>query len=236
MKAKRKIVKIDEEKCNGCGECVSACAEGAIKIINGKAKLISETYCDGLGACLGECPQGAITIEERVAESFDEKEVEKHLHCGETMPCGCPSTMAQAIKKSPSKKKRKKSETVESSLENWPLQFKLLPVNAPYLQGAELLIAADCVGFAYPALHTDLLPGRAVIIGCPKLGDGEALEEKLTYLFSNNKIKKAIVAHMEVPCCHRLIEIVKQAISNSGKKIPFEIIEIGINGEKKGFG
>jgi ferredoxin len=234
--AKRKVVKIDEEKCDGCGLCVTACAEGAIQIVNGKAKLISDVYCDGLGACLPECPRGAITIEERKAKPFDEEAAKRHLEESrkpEPLPCGCPSTVAQVIKKPTAKMEKGKSRKFEANLANWPIQFKLVPPTAPYLKGADLLIAADCVGFAYPALQADLLPEKVTIIGCPKLGDAQALTEKLTEIFSNNNIKSVTVAHMEVPCCHGLVQIVKQSIAKSGKNIPLETVEISVRGDKK---
>jgi ferredoxin len=235
--AKRKIVKIDQEKCDGCGLCVSACAEGAIQIVNGKAKLVSDTYCDGLGACLPECPRGAITIEEREAKPFDEEAAKRHLEeskkSAAPLPCGCPSTVAQVIKKPAVRMGKEKPHKFEANLGNWPIQFELVPPTAPYLEGADLLIAADCVGFAYPALQADLLPEKVTIIGCPKLGDAEALTEKLTDIFSSNDIKSVTVAHMEVPCCHGLIYIVKQAIAKSGKSIPLETVEIGVRGDKK---
>ncbi len=243
----RKIVKIDEEKCDGCRQCVPACAEGALQIIDGKARLVSDVYCDGLGACLGECPRDAISVEEREADVFDEEAAlahveavakEKMTHPGPapvvTLPCGCPSAVAHAIKRIPRTTKPVDSTSnAEATLGNWPVQFRLIPANAPYLDGADLLIAADCVGFAYPALHQELLPGKVTLIGCPKLGDAEALKEKLTEVFSHNDANSITIAYMEVPCCHGLLRIVEEALKGAGKEIPVKTMEIGIHGEKK---
>jgi NAD-dependent dihydropyrimidine dehydrogenase PreA subunit len=245
--AQRKIIRIDEEKCDGCGQCVPACAEGALQIIDGKARLVSDVYCDGLGDCLGECPRGAISIEEREAEAFDEEAALAHVEAAAkekmehpdpavavSLPCGCPSAMAQMLKHAPARRPTEEGPiSAESTLGNWPVQFRLIPANAPYLDGADLLIAADCVGFAYPALHQELLPGKVAIIGCPKLGDADALKKKLTEVFSHNKINSITIAHMEVPCCYGLLSIVQQALAAAGREIPVETIEIGIHGEKK---
>ena len=245
--ALRKIVIIDEEKCDGCGQCVPACTEGALQIIDGKARLVSDIYCDGLGACLGECPRGAISVEEREAQAFNEEAALDHVEAVAkdkmehpdpavvtTLPCGCPSAMAQVLKHAPaSRLAQEVSDAVESTLGNWPVQFRLIPANAPYLEGADLLIAADCLGFAYPALHQELLPGRVAVIGCPKLGDADALKQKLAEIFSVNRIKSIIIAHMEVPCCHGLLRIVEEALKEAGREIPVKTVEIGIRGEKK---
>ena len=197
--SKRKIVKIDEEKCTGCGLCVPNCAEGALKIINGKAVLVKEIYCDGLGACLGHCPEDAITIEERESAAFNEEETKRHL----------------------------------SGLKNWPVQLKLVPVDAPYFKNSDLLIAADCVGFSHPDFHKDLLKGKPLIICCPKLDDPEAYIEKLAEIFKVNNLKSVTVAHMEVPCCFGLNQIVSEALKLSGRKIPVKEITIGIQGDIK---
>jgi len=234
-KVTRKIVKIDEEKCNGCGACVPACAEGAIQIINGKARLISEEYCDGLGACLGECPQGAITTEERAADEFDEEAVKHHLEkeqVKEELPCGCPSaTVAQFGR-------REMPEVAvgiprPSMLSQWPVQLTLVPPGAPFLQGADLMLAADCVPFAYAGFHQDFLEGRALLIACPKLDDFQAHLEKLTEILRRSDVKSLTVVHMEVPCCFGLVHMAKQAIRLSGKDIPFKEINIGIRGDLK---
>lgn len=243
----RKVVKIDEEKCDGCGQCVPSCAEGALQIIDGKARLVSDVYCDGLGACLGECPRGAISIEEREADEFDEEAAHAHVKAvaqekmenpdpaqAATLPCGCPSAMAQVLKPAPARRHAQEASAErESTLCNWPVQFRLIPANAPYLEGADLLIAADCVGFAYPELHQELLPGRVALIGCPKLGDAEALKEKLTEIFKKNMIREITLVHMEVPCCHGLLRIVDEALKNAGREVPVKPIEIGIHGERK---
>jgi len=217
-RVKRKIVKIDEEKCDGCGACVPACAEGALQIIDGKARLVSEKYCDGLGACLGECPQGAITIEEREVEEFDEKAAKDRL------PCGCLSTTTtQFEKQAPS----------QSMLSHWPVQLALVPPNAPFLQGADLVLAADCVPFAYAGFHQDLLNGHALLVACPKLDDFQAHLKKLTEVLRHSPVKSLTVVHMEVPCCSGLVHMAQQAMRLSGKDIPFREVTIGIRGELK---
>jgi len=234
-KTVRKIVKIDEEKCDGCGNCVIACAEGALQIINGKAKLISENYCDGLGACLGECPQGAIIIEEREAEGFDEEAVKQHLNEKETaterLPCGCPSATVQ---------KFEKQESVEvatsyqpSMLRHWPVQLTLVPPSAPFLQDADLVLAADCVPFAYAGFHGSFLRNHSLLVACPKLDDFEAHLHKLTSVLRDAEVKSLTVVHMEVPCCAGLVHMAKQAIRLSGKDIPLEEVTVGIKGDLK---
>ena len=245
----RKIVRIDEEKCDGCGQCATACAEGAIQIINGKARLVSETYCDGLGACLGECPQGAITIEEREAAVFDEEKVKQHLArtqqaeerqkqhlkaAKDELPCGCPASASRMIDRS----RNAQAESghawtgpIESELINWPVQLKLLPLQAPYFQDAHLLIAADCVPFAYPDFHRRMLAGHTLLIGCPKLDETELYLEKLTEIFRRNDIQSIEVAFMEVPCCFGLVRLVQMALQASGKDIPVAFTKVGIRGE-----
>ncbi len=231
--ATRKIVRIDEEKCNGCGLCIPNCAEGALQIIDGKVKLMSDKFCDGLGACLGNCPQDAITIVERDAEDFDEKAVEVHLHKKhETEPqpvfTECPSSRAMHFKipESP-------VSPQASMLSQWPVQLKLVPVNAPHYQNADLLVVADCVPFAYPNFHQDFLKGKIVVVGCPKLDDIQYYKEKLTEIFKANSIKSITVPYMEVPCCFGLVKATEDAIVASGKKIPFRKVKIGIRGELK---
>ncbi len=231
---KRNIVKIDEEKCNGCGLCVPSCAEGAIQIINGKAKLIADNLCDGLGACLGDCPQDAITIEQRDAKEFDEQAVAASQPAVKVpvRSGGCPS--AQALKLSPPKKSlTTKTEIGPSQLGNWPVQLKLVPPSAPFLAEADLLLAADCVPFAYPDFHQKFLVGKTLLIGCPKLDDVEAYGEKLTAILSQNNIQSLTVVRMEVPCCTGLVNLAQQALAASGKDIPFETVTIGIKGELK---
>lgn len=232
IKTMRKIVKIDEEKCNGCGACVTACAEGALQIIDGMARLISEKYCDGLGACLGECPQGAITVEERESEDFDEEATRHHLHEREhaTLPCGCPSTTVAQFEV------RDAVETqtpAHSMLGHWPLQLALVPPGAKFLENADLLLAADCVPFAYGGFHNDFLKNHALLVACPKLDDFAAHVRKLTEILRHSTIKSITVVHMEVTCCSGLTHMAKQAIKLSGKEIPLEEITIGIKGDRK---
>ena len=236
----RKIVKIDEEKCNGCGVCVPSCAEGALQIINGKAKLISEQYCDGLGACLGECPQGAIIIEERKAEEFNEEAVEHHLQTKESvsdeLPCGCSSaTVTQFERKTSSATSTAEitEATSKPMLTHWPVQLTLVPPFAPFLQGADLVLAADCVPFAYAGFHQDFLKDHALVVACPKLDDFEAHLRKLTELLRHSEVKSLTAVHMEVPCCFGLVHMAQQAIQASGKDIPFREITIGVKGDRK---
>ena len=236
--AARKIVRIDEEKCNGCGLCIPNCAEGALQIIDGKAKLLNEKFCDGLGACLGHCPQDAIIIIEREAEDFDEKAVEVHLHKKhETQPqpvfTGCPSARTMHFKIPESKIETDPVSPQVSMLSQWPVQLKLVPINAPYFQNADFLIVADCVPFAYPNFHQDFLKGKILVVGCPKLDDIQYYKEKLTEIFKTNSIKSITVPYMEVPCCFGLVKATEDAIAASGKKIPFKKVKIGIRGEIK---
>ena len=234
----RKIIKIDEEKCNGCGACVPACAEGALQIVDGKAKLISEKHCDGLGACLGECPQGAITIEEREAEGFDEEAVKHYLeekqHATEGLPCGCPSaTVTQFERQEASEVAPRGAMYQQSMLGHWPVQLTLVPPAAPFLQGADLVLAADCVPFAYASFHHDFLRGHALLVACPKLDDFQAHQTKLSDILCNSEVNSLTVVHMEVPCCSGLAHMARQAIRSSGKDIPFKEITIGIRGDLK---
>ncbi len=243
--ATRKIVTIDEEKCNGCGLCIPNCAEGALQIVDGKAKLISDKFCDGLGACLGHCPQDAITIIERNTEDFDEKAVEVHLHkkkevIPEPQPkpepvpfMGCPSSMAMHFNVPESKREGSFTIPSVSMLSQWPVQLKLVPINAPYFQNADFLVVADCVPFAYSNFHQDFLKGKVVVVGCPKLDDIQYYKEKLTEIFKTNSIKSITVPYMEVPCCFGLVKATEDAIVASGKKIPFKKVKIGIRGEIK---
>jgi len=238
----RKIVKIDEEKCTGCGLCIPNCAEGALQIVDGKAKLITDKFCDGLGACLGHCPEDAITVIEREAEEFDEKEVEAYLHKKhEVKPepkpqpifAGCPSSRAMQFNVPEPKTDSASSTPSVSQLTQWPVQLKLVPINAPYFQDADLLIAADCVPFAYPNFHQDFLKGKAVVVGCPKLDDIQLYKEKLTEIFKTNSIKSVTVPYMEVPCCFGLVKVTEDAIAASGKNIPLKKVKIGIRGDIK---
>ena len=236
----REIVKIDEEKCDGCGLCVPACAEGAIQIIDGKARLLADNLCDGLGACLGHCPKDAIIVEKRAADEFDEEAVEEHLksagretaaHAEPAHGGGCPSArlMTFDMPSAPAEE----SSVRTSELRQWPVQMHLVPPSAPFLQNADLLLAADCVPFAYADFHRDFLQGRALLIGCPKLDDGQAYLQKLTAILSQNEIRSLTVLHMEVPCCSGLVMLARQAIAASGKDVPLETIRIGIQGERK---
>lgn len=269
--AKRKIIKIDEDKCNGCALCIPNCPEGALQVIDGKARLISDLFCDGLGACIGHCPQGAIIIETREAESYDEKKVmanivkqgknviKAHLEhlkshgeskylkeaedflkenniqapLEEVLPCGCPGTKIAHFNKAamPEEKLRIPGKLV-SQLENWPLQIKLVPPNAPYFNGADLLISADCVPFAYAGFHHDLLKGKILLVGCPKLDDLEFYQDKLTQIFKSNNLKSITYAHMEVPCCFGLVNAIQDALKDSSKDISFQEVVISIKGER----
>lgn len=229
----RNIVKIDEAKCNGCGQCVDACAEGAIKIIDGKAKLVSEVYCDGLGACIGTCPEDAITIEQREAAEFDEQATKKHL-AGEkavnaTSDFVCPGMMAKELR---AKGESAGPETTEvpSRLSHWPVQLKLVPPEAPYFTGADLLLIADCVPFAMGDFHNKFLKNHSIAVGCPKLDDPEFYIEKLARILQANKLSSLSVIHMEVPCCFGLTQIARKAIALSATKIPFKDVTIDLKG------
>jgi len=237
-KTLRQIVKIDEEKCNGCGACVTSCAEGALQIIDGKAKLVSEVYCDGLGACLGECPQGAITIEERPAEDFDEDAVklrlEEEKHIEGELPCGCPSsTVAQFERQEVTGVALGEVPYQPSMLSQWPVQLTLVPPGAPFLDQADLVVAADCVPFAYAGFHQKFLQNHSLLVACPKLDDFDAHLKKLTDILRHSQVKSLTVVHMEVPCCFGLVQMVKQAIQLSGKDIPLEEVTVGVRGDLK---
>ena len=252
----RKIVHIDQEKCDGCGLCVPSCAEGAIKIVDGKAQIAADNLCDGLGACLGECPQDAITIIERDADQFDEEAVEKHLHGNlakaqpqgrpaepqlhqraATPPAqlhgGCPGSRAVSFAPAPASQTQG-AAAQPSQLAQWPVQLHLVPVTAPYFKDAELLITADCVPFAYADYHRDFLAGKAVVIGCPKLDDNGAYTQKLTELFRVSGIKGITVLRMEVPCCGGIVMAARQALAASGMELPFREVTISIRGEVLG--
>ncbi len=223
----RKIIKIDEEKCNGCGACASACHEGAIEMVNGKAKLTREDYCDGLGDCLPACPTGAITFEEREARAYNEEAVLKAKQEKNPLPCGCPGTHSKAIHRSLDSGEF--SAPVSSCLSQWPVQIRLVPVNAPYFDEANLLVAADCTAYAYGNFHNEFIRNRITLIGCPKL-DSVDYTEKLTEIISNNNIKSVTVVRMEVPCCGGIEYAVKQALQKSGKFIPWRIVTISTDG------
>jgi len=274
--SKRNIIKIDEDKCNGCSLCIPNCPEGALQIIDGKARLVSDLFCDGLGACIGHCPEGAINIEEREATPYNERKVmenivkqgkntiaahlkhleehkeegylkealdflkEKkigspaeghshhHMHGG-----GCPGSKVIDLKhKAATGKSGGPAVKTESELSQWPVQIKLVPVSAPYFKDADILIAADCVPFAYADFHRELLKGKILLVGCPKLDNLDFYQEKIASILKNNDVKSVTYAHMEVPCCSGLINAIKEAIAASGKKIPFEDITITIRGER----
>ncbi len=241
---KRKIVTIDQELCNGCGLCVSACHEGALKMVNGKAVLISGSYCDGLGDCLPECPTGAIKIVEREAAAYDEAAVAARMAAAKqaaTAPApaqppsagGCPGRMAKAIVRTPqpavAATGTPQDSAPASALANWPVQIKLMPVNAPYLHNAALLIAADCTAFAFPDIHRRFMTNKVTMIGCPKLDEGD-YTEKLTAILQANEIRSVTVLRMEVPCCAGIANAAKQALINSGKMIPWRIVTIATDG------
>jgi len=226
----RKIIKIDEEKCNGCGACAAACHEGAIEMINGKARLTREDYCDGLGDCLPACPTGAITFEEREAPAYNEAAVlaSKEKKKG-SLPCGCPGTNSKSIKRDDSICTASTPISISSQLSQWPVQIKLVPVNAPYFDGANLLVAADCTAYAYGNFHNEFMSKHITLIGCPKL-DSVDYTEKLTAIISNNNIKSVTVVRMEVPCCGGIEHAVKQALMASGKFIPWRVVTISTDG------
>jgi len=229
----RKIIKFDEDKCNGCGLCVNACHEGAIGLVNGKAKLLRDDYCDGLGACLPSCPTGAISFEERDAEEYNETAVmeNKINKQGDKLPCGCPGTQSKAIRRDSKEISSSCSENYEptSQLLQWPVQIKLAPINAPYFNNANLLIATDCTAYAYGDFHNRFIKNKITLIGCPKLDDGD-YSEKLTAIIKNNNIKNVTVVRMEVPCCGGIETAVKTALQNSGKFIPWQVVTISTDG------
>lgn len=224
----RRIIKIDSEKCNGCGACAKACHEGAIEMINGKAVLTREDYCDGLGDCLPACPVNAISFEEREAPVYNEEAVKKAKADKGTLPCGCPGTNSKVIKREPAASSVRSSQA-PSQLSQWPVQIKLAPVNAPYFDGANLLIAADCTAFAYGNFHNDFIRNHITLIGCPKLDEGD-YSDKLTQIIANNNIKCVKIVRMEVPCCGGIENAVKHALIASGKFIPWQVIIISTDG------
>ena len=226
----RKIIKINESKCNGCGACAAACHEGAIEMVNGKAKLTREDYCDGLGDCLPACPTDAITFEEREAPAYDEAggRREKAVEHSGTPTGGCPGTQSRAIIRDTPVQAQPEA-AVTSRLSQWPCQIKLVPINAPYFDNANLLIAADCTAYAYGSFHNDFIRGRITLIGCPKLDDGD-YTEKLTQIIANNNIKSVTVVRMEVPCCAGIENAAKRALQASGKFIPWQVVTFSTDG------
>ncbi len=231
----RKIIHIDEEKCNGCGACAAACHEGAIEMINGKAKLTREDYCDGLGDCLPACPTNAIRFEMREAPAYNEQAVlrskrEKAEKKGKSLPCGCPGTFSKTLQRDENTSYKPASQTVTSRLMQWPCQIKLVPVNAPYFDNANLLIAADCTAYAYGNFHNEFIRNHITLIGCPKLDEGD-YAEKLTEILTRNQIKSIKVVRMEVPCCGGIENAVKRALQACGKLIPWQVITISTDGK-----
>ena len=224
----RRIIEIDQEKCNGCGACAEACHEGAIAMVDGKAKLMRDDYCDGLGDCLPGCPTGAISFVEREAAAYDEAAVlAAKAKKGQTLPCGCPGTQAKAIHHT--KEAAATCPPQESQLRQWPVQIKLVPVNAPWFDGAKLLVAADCTAYAYANFHQDFIRGHITLVGCPKL-DSVDYSEKLTEILKNNDIRSVTVVRMEVPCCGGMENAVKKALLASGKLIPWSVVTVSTDG------
>lgn len=245
---KRKIITIDDELCNGCGECVVACAEGAIQIVNGKARLVKQQYCDGFGDCVGECPTGALIIEELEVEAFDSEATREHLfktqgseavarmeeantrHAAAHKAGGCPGSKAVSFDK-PSAPAQ--TGELPSQLSHWPIQMHLVSPDMPVLKNADLLLAADCTAFSYGDFHRKLLAGKVLIIGCPKLDDTEAYREKLTEIIKKNDLKSLTVAHMEVPCCHGLARLAQEALERAASNLQLQTVILGIHGEIK---
>ena len=247
---KRKIITINEELCDGCGNCVSACSEGALQIVDGKANLVKEDFCDGFGDCMGECPTGALKIEEKESKPFDiqaakeyllqtkgkeavwrmEEAQKKHERKEQKpLPCGCPGSLAQTIQiRTPAG--AVSHGTLHPELRNWPVQIHLLPLKAQFYRGADLLVAADCCSFAYAGFHQDFIKDHTLAIGCPKLDNAEAYRDKLATILTENDIRSVSVAYMEVPCCAGLVKLVEGAVEDSGKDIPLNKTKIGIQG------
>ena len=231
----RRVIQIDEEKCNGCGLCAEACHEGAIGIVYGKAKLLRDDYCDGLGDCLPNCPVGAISFIEREAAAYDEAAVQENKKkkmqaMGQALSGGCPGARMRQLERKPAEENQSAASPVSSELRQWPVQIKLAPVNAPYFDGAKLLIAADCSAYAYGNFHQDFIRGKVTLIGCPKLDDVD-YSEKLTEIIKNNDIKSVTIVRMEVPCCGGIEHAAVTALKNSGKFIPWNVVTISIDGK-----
>ena len=237
VKMIRRIIQIDREKCNGCGACAEACHEGAIAMVDGKAELMRDDYCDGLGDCLPACPTGAITFVEREAAAYDEQAVlenkqKKMRKEGMTLPCGCPGSQSRQIKRVEESHAGAQCAAQESRLSQWPVQIKLVPINAPYFDGAKLLIAADCTAYAYAAFHERFMRGHITLVGCPKL-DSVDYAEKLTEIIRENDVKSVTVVRMEVPCCGGLERAAVTALKNSGKFIPWQVVTVTLDGRLK---
>lgn len=238
----RTVIKIDEETCNGCGICVDACHEGAIEMVNGKARLVRDDYCDGLGNCLPACPVGAISFEEREAAPYDEAAVQAHIQqkkaekaaavitAAAPLPCGCPGSNSKTLRRQPAPQTTPQTAApMESQLMQWPVQIKLVPVNAPYFEGANLLIAADCAAYAHGDFHNQFMKNHVTLIGCPKLDEGD-YSEKLTAILAHNAIRSVKVVRMEVPCCGGIERATVQALQNCGKMIPWQVVTLGTDG------
>ena len=230
----RKIIKIDQELCNGCGACAAACHEGAIEMVEGRARLTREDYCDGLGDCLPACPTGAITFEEREAPAYDEAAVKRAQAAKKAAACsgGCPGSAARRVEVSAAAEAVPAAAPV-SQLRNWPVQIKLAPVNAPYFDGAHLLIAADCTAYAYANFHQEFIRGRVTLVGCPKL-DAVDYAEKLAAIIAHNDIQSVALARMEVPCCGGIENAAKRALQASGKFLPWQVVTVTMDGRIKG--
>ncbi len=226
----RKIIKINEEKCNGCGACADACHEGAIGMVNGKAKLLRDDYCDGLGDCLPVCPTNAITFEEREAAEYNEAAVLANKAEKQPMPCGCPGTNIKSINRNLDAEEIQMPSNCRSRLMQWPVQIKLVPVNAPYFDNAKLLVAADCTAYAYGNFHEKFIKNHITVVGCPKLDDVD-YTDKLTQIIKNNNIKSVTVVRMEVPCCGGIENAVKNALQKSGKFVPWQVVTISTDGK-----
>ena len=230
----RKIIQIDQEKCNGCGACAQACHEGAIGMVDGKAVLLRDDYCDGLGDCLPACPTGAITFVEREAAAYDEKAVQENMRKKQDAPAhpqvGCPGHQMRRFDRTTDAPQAAPQAKISSQLGQWPCQIKLVPVNAPYFQGAKLLIAADCTAYAYANVHEEFMRGKITLIGCPKL-DSVDYSEKLTQIIQNNNIQSVTIVRMEVPCCGGLEAAAKTALQNSGKFLPWQVVTISVDGK-----
>lgn len=234
-KVLRKIIEIDEEKCTGCGDCISSCAEGALALVNGKARLVKERYCDGLAACLKECPSGALKIIEREAEYFDKEETKAHLlelkQKAQQEPCACAGAAVRQLGKTNSCTTKYSDISQEPLLAHWPVQLTLVPPGAKFLNATDVVLIADCVPFAYPNLHRDFLKDHSVLVACPKLDNAEAHLMKLIEVIKKSNLKSLTVVHMEVPCCSGLAYIARKAIAASGTNLPFKEVVIGIKGD-----
>jgi Pyruvate/2-oxoacid:ferredoxin oxidoreductase delta subunit len=240
MKVLRKIIEIDEERCDGCGQCVPECAEGALQIVDGKARVVADKYCDGLGACIGECPNDALTIVEKEAEEFDEEAVEVYLSKKEkqavevpgVMACGCPSTQIQAFAPSSCQEANQPAaiEAAASELTHWPVQIRLVPPHAPFLKNADLLVTADCTPLAFPDIHRRFIKGKTVLMGCPKFDDVQDYIKRFTEIFRTADIKTVTALIMEVPCCSGLPAIIQKSMQTAGKDIPLETVVISTRG------